>query len=125
MANEVIRSMPCSIEAEQYVLGAIIFDNDCMPDVMEKLKVDDFYLEQHKRIYESMIHISNRGEPVDLITLKSETESVFDSIGGMEYLTQITLMVSTTANLKYHVQIILDKSILRKLIRLSLKTRLP
>lgn len=119
MANEVIRSMPCSIEAEQYVLGAIIFDNDCMPDVMEKLKVDDFYLEQHKRIYESMIHISNRGEPVDLITLKSETEAVFESIGGMEYLTQITLMVSTTANLKYHVQIILDKSILRKLIKAS------
>ncbi len=119
MANEVMRSMPCSIEAEQYVLGAIIFDNDCMPDVMEKLKIEDFYLEQHKKIYESMIKISNRGEPVDLITLKSETEAMFESIGGMEYLTQITLMVSTTANLKYHVQIILDKSILRKLIKAS------
>ena len=119
MANDVTRSMPCNIEAEQYVLGAIIFDNSCISDVVSLLKPADFYLEQHKRIYEAMINISNRAEPIDLVTLKSELESIFDNIGGVDYLTQICLMVSTTANLKYHVKIVEEKSLLRKLIRSS------
>ena len=119
MANDVTRSMPCNIEAEQYVLGAIIFDNSCISDVVSQLKPNDFYLEQHKRIYEAMINISNRAEPIDLVTLKSELESIFDNIGGVDYLTQICLMVSTTANLKYHVKIVEEKSLLRKLIRSS------
>lgn len=117
MANEAMRSMPCNIEAEQYVLGAVIFDNECISDIVSVLKPDDFYLEQHKRIYEAMINISNRAEPIDLITLKSELEGVFDSIGGVDYLTQLYMMVSTTANLKYHVKIIEEKAILRRLIR--------
>jgi len=119
MANEVTRSMPCNIEAEQYVLGSIIFDNSCMSDVVSVLKPDDFYLEQHKRIFEAMVDISNKAEPIDLVTLKSELESIFDSVGGYDYLTQICLMVSTTANLKYHVKIVEEKSLLRKLIRSS------
>ena len=117
MANEAARSMPCSIEAEQYVLGAVIFDNECISDIVTALRPDDFYLEQHKRIYTAMIDISNRAEPIDLVTLKSELESVFENIGGIDYLTQICLMVSTTANLKYHIKIIQEKSILRRLIR--------
>ncbi len=117
MANDAVRSMPCSIEAEQYVLGAVIFDNECIGDIVSVLKPDDFYLEQHKRIFEAMINISNRAEPIDLITLKSELESIFDSIGGVDYLTQLYLMVSTTANLKYHIKIIEEKAILRRLIR--------
>lgn len=119
MANEVTRSMPCNIEAEQYVLGSIIFDNSCMSDVVSVLKPEDFYLEQHKRIFEAMVDISNRAEPIDLVTLKSELESIFDNVGGYDYLTQICLMVSTTANLKYHVKIVEEKSLLRKLIRSS------
>lgn len=119
MANDVTRSMPCNIEAEQYVLGAIIFDNECIGDVVSALKPDDFYLEQHKRLFEAMINISNRAEPIDLVTIKSEIENIFDSIGGVDYLTQICLMVTTTANLKYHVKIIQEKSLLRRLIRSS------
>lgn len=117
MPNEVTQSMPCNIEAEQYVLGAIIFDNECIGDVVSVLKPDDFYLEQHKRIYEAMVNISNRAEPIDLVTLKSELENVFENIGGVDYITQICLMVNTTANLKYHIKIIEEKAILRRLIR--------
>ena len=51
MENDINRSMPSNIEAEQYVLGAVIFDNECLNDVVTKLKPDDFYLEQHKRIF--------------------------------------------------------------------------
>jgi len=116
---EITRSMPCNLEAEQYVLGAVIFDNECLGDVVATLKPDDFYLEQHKKLFEAMINISNRAEPIDLVTLKSEMESIFDSIGGVDYITQICLMVNTTANLKYHIKIIQEKSVLRRLIRSS------
>ncbi len=116
MAADVIRSMPCNVEAEQYVLGAVIFDNNCMSDIMSALKIDEFYLEQHKIIFEAMLAISNRAEPVDFATLKSQLGQNFDTIGGIEYLTKIRLMVSTTSNLKYHIKIIKDKAVLRKLI---------
>ena len=117
MANELVRTMPCSIEAEQYVIGSIIFDNECISEVISRLKVNDFYLEQHKLIYNAIISLSNRAQPVDIITLKNELQAVFDSTGGVEYLTEIRLMVTTTANLKHHIKIIEDMAILRRLIR--------
>lgn len=117
MANDIVRTMPCSIEAEQYVIGSIIFDNECISEVISRLKVNDFYLEQHKLIYNAIISLSNRAEPVDIITLKNELQTVFDSTGGVEYLTEIRLMVTTTANLKHHIKIIEDMAILRRLIR--------
>lgn len=116
MAADIARSLPCNVEAEQYVLGSIIFDNECIPDIMSSLKIDEFYLEQHKVIYGAMLEISNRAEPIDFITLKSQLGMNFDSVGGIEYLTKIRLMVSTTSNLKYHIKIIKDKAVLRKLI---------
>ena len=116
MALDTQKNMPSNLEAEQYVLGAVIFDNNCMPDVMTGLRTEDFYLEQHKVIYKSMIDITNKGEPIDFVTLKSQLGSNFELVGGIEYLTKIRLMVSTTSNLKYHIKIIKDKSILRKLI---------
>ena len=64
-----------------------------------------------------MIHISNRAEPIDIVTLKNELGENFDNAGGAQYLTQLRFMVSTTANLKYHIQIVKDKSVLRRLIR--------
>lgn len=117
MANEIVRTMPCSIEAEQYVLGSIIFDNECIADVLSSLRAEDFYLEQHKQIFNAVIELSNKSQPVDIITLKNELKGVFDSTGGVEYLTEIRLMVTTTSNLRHHIKIIEDMSILRKLIR--------
>ena len=116
MASDIIRNMPCNVEAEQYVLGAIIFDNECIPDVMSTLKAEEFYLEQHRVIYNAMISVQNKAEPIDFVTLKSQLGINFDTIGGIEYLTKIRLMVSTTSNLKYHIKIIKDKAVLRKLI---------
>lgn len=117
MAENLIRSMPCNVEAEQYVLGAVIFDNDCISDILEKLRPEDFYLEPHKRIYTAMMNLSNSSQPVDLITLKAELGGNFDSVGGVEYLTRISLTVSTTANLGHYIRIIKDKSVLRRLIK--------
>ncbi len=117
MANDVVRSMPCNIEAEQYVLGAVLFDNECLADIISVLKPDDFYLAPHKLIYNAMVSLSNKAEPIDFVTLTAELEGDFDSAGGTEYLTQIALMVNTTSNLKYHLKIVEDKAVLRRLIR--------
>lgn len=117
MANDIVRTMPCSIEAEQYVIGSIIFDNECVSEVISRLKTSDFYLEQHKLIFDAIINLSNRAQPIDIITLKNELQGVFDNTGGVEYLTEIRLMVTTTANLKHHIKIIEDMAILRRLIR--------
>jgi replicative DNA helicase len=116
VATEILNSMPCNLEAEQYVLGTVIFDNNCMADILSSLKSDEFYFERNRLIYSAMIEISNRAEPIDFITLKSQLGMNFDVVGGIEYLTKIRLMVSTTSNLKYHIKIIKDKAILRKLI---------
>ena len=116
MATDSLRSLPCNLEAEQYVLGSIIFDNDCISDIMSSLKEDEFYFERNRLIYSAMLAILNRAEPIDFITLKSQLGVNFDVIGGIEYLTKIRLMVSTTSNLKYHIKIIKDKAVLRKLI---------
>lgn len=116
MAADSLRSLPCNLEAEQYVLGSIIFDNDCISDIMSSLKMDEFYFERNRLIFGAMLDILNRAEPIDFITLKSQLGANFDVIGGIEYLTKIRLMVSTTSNLKYHIKIIKDKAVLRKLI---------
>ena len=116
MATDNLNSMPSNLEAEQYVLGTIIFDNNCMADIMSTLKSDEFYFERNRLIYIAMLDISNRAEPIDFITLKSQLGMNFDVIGGIEYLTKLRFMVSTTSNLKYHIKIIKDKATLRKFI---------
>lgn len=116
MAADTIRSMPCNLEAEQYVLGSVIYDNNCIADVMSSLRADEFYLEQHRVIYKAMLEVSNKAEPIDFVTLKSQLGANFDVVGGIEYLTKIRLMVSTTSNLKYHIKIVKDKAVLRNLI---------
>jgi len=108
--------MPHNIEAEQVVLGCIIFDNSVLSEISAKIKIKDFYLAQHQRIYDAMISISNRAEPIDLVTLKNELGMDFETAGGIEYLTQLRFMVSTTANLKYHIKIIKDNALRRNLI---------
>ena len=127
MPNDVVRTMPCSIEAEQYVLGSVIFDNDCVADVLSKLKPNDFYLKQHEIIFRSIVYLTNNAQPIDIVTLKKvipivmeamkkETKNIFDFSVSVEYLTEICLMVSTTSNLNHHIKIIEDMSVMRKLI---------
>ena len=56
MAENLARSMPCNVEAEQYILGSVIFDNECISEVLENLRIDDFYLEPHKKIFEAVMN---------------------------------------------------------------------
>lgn len=115
------RIPPQNTEAEQSVLGSMLLDREVIPVVTENLGSEDFYREDHKEIYESIVDLFEKAEPVDLITVSDQLKSrgSLDSIGGLEYLSNIASAVPTTANIKYYLQIVKEKSILRKLITAS------
>ncbi len=110
---------PHNMEAEQSVLGSMIIDKDAIVTATEILRPDDFYKEANKEIYEAILELYDRNEPVDLITLSEELKKrdTLESIGGISYLANLSEGVSTTANIKYYCEIVEEKSILRKLIK--------
>ena len=119
--EDMTRIPPHSVESEQSILGAILLDKDAMITVSETIRPDDFYKEAHKIIYECMITLSNKGEPIDLITLTEELrrQGHLDDVGGISYITSLSTIVPTTSNVKYYADIVKEKSVLRKLIKAS------
>lgn len=113
------RIPPHSVEAEQCVLGAMLIDKASMATATELIKSDDFYRDDHKEIFEAMLDLFDKGEPIDLITLTEQLKirGTLEAIGGLEYLTTIATAVPTTANVKHYARIVEEKSLLRKLIR--------
>ena len=110
---------PHDIEAEQAVIGSMLTDNDAVVASAEKLKDNDFYREDNRAIFTAMMNLYSRAEPIDLITVKAELESMgkFDQVGGYEYLTQLPEKVPTTANAAKYIKIVEEKSTLRNLIK--------
>lgn len=115
------RIPPHSVEGEQSVLGSMILDKNAIVTATEILRPNDFYKEAHREIYESILDIHNRDEPVDLITLSEELKkrNTLDAIGGILYLADLSEAVSTTANIRFYCEIVEEKSILRRLITAS------
>jgi replicative DNA helicase len=112
---------PYNIEAEQSVLGAMLIDKDAIISAVEILKKNDFYRENHREIFDAILDMFDKGQPIDIITVseKLNGSGVLDSIGGLEYLANIVNQVPTTANTKYYAKIVEEKAILRNLIRAS------
>lgn len=110
---------PHDIEAEQAVIGSMLTDNDAVVASAEKLKDNDFYREDNRAIYTAMMNLYSRAEPIDLITVKAELESMgkFEQVGGYEYLSQLPEKVPTTANAAKYIKIVEEKSTLRNLIK--------
>ena len=110
---------PHDIEAEQAVLGSMLTDSEAAASAIEVLRVEDFYREDHKAIYEAILNLYNRAEPIDIITLKAELTSIgkFEQVGGIEYLAELPEKVPTTTNAEKYIKIVEDKSMLRSLIK--------
>lgn len=119
--EDMTRIPPHSVESEQSILGSVLLDKDAMITVSETIRPDDFYKEAHKIMYECMIKLSNKGEPIDLITLTEELrkQGHLDDVGGISYITSLSTIVPTTSNVKYYADIVKEKSVLRKLIKAS------
>ena len=112
------RMPPASVEAEQAVLGAMLLKEDAVTIVAEMLSPEDFYRETHRLVYEAMLEIKERSEPVDIVTLTEQLRKSGDlaKIGGIPAITLIANSVPTAANVQYHAQIVWEKAQLRKLI---------
>lgn len=110
---------PHDIEAEQAVIGSTLTDSEAVMAAVEKLKPESFYREDNKLIFEAIVNLYNRSEPVDLITLKDELSSMgdFEKVGGFEYLATLPDKVPTTANVQKYIDIVEEKATLRKLIK--------
>ena len=110
---------PHDIEAEQAVIGSMLTDTDAVTSAIEVLKAEDFYREDNKEIYEAILNLYNRSEPIDIITVKAELESMgkFEQVGGLEYLAELPDKVPTTANAMKYIKIVEEKSTLRRLIK--------
>ena len=112
------RMPPASIEAEQAVLGAMLLKPDAVTTAAEELSADDFYRETHRLIFEAMMQLKERTEPVDLVTLTEQLKKAdkLAKIGGIPALSLIANSVPTAANVHYHARIVHEKAQLRSLI---------
>ncbi|MNT04247.1 Replicative DNA helicase [compost metagenome] len=97
----------------------MLTDKDAVIAAMETLEVDSFYRDDNKSIFEAIMNLYSRSEPIDIITLKDELLSMgkFEQVGGLEYLASLPEKVPTTANVHKYIKIVEEKSILRNLIK--------
>jgi len=115
------RLPPQNLEAEQSVLGAILLDNTAMAKAMEIIIDEDFYRTAHRKVYQGMLELSDRGEVIDHITLTEclKARSELEAIGGATYLAELVQVVASAANVRYHCKIVREKALLRGLIHTS------
>ena len=118
MDESIVKNLPHSVDAEQAFLGCIIKRPDSFDAVGGMLVQDDFYLEEHKHIYDSICRMYTENKTIDPVTLANAlVEAGFrDEVGGIQYILFLAQSVSTTANIKDYTNIIKDKSVLRRLI---------
>ena len=109
---------PQNLEAEQSILGGILLNNQALNNVLEVLTLKDFYSEAHRKIFASILDLSERNEPSDLITLSDvlRDKAQLDQVGGIAYLSSLVDNVPSAANIAYYSKIVRQKAILRGLI---------
>ncbi|MCX6283654.1 MAG: replicative DNA helicase [Bacteroidetes bacterium] len=112
---------PQAVDLEEAVLGAMMLENDKLAEVIEILKPEVFYKEQHQKIYSAIHRLYGSNQPVDILTVTEDLRQVgeLDIVGGAYYITNLTNRVASAANIEFHARIILQKYIQRELIRIS------
>ena len=112
---------PQAIDLEEVILGAMMIDKKGVDEVIDILHPDVFYKDAHKNIYEAIISLFEKGDPIDLLTVSTELKKSkkLQASGGEYYLIQLTQKVSSSAHIEYHSRIVLQKYIQRSLIKIS------
>src|SRR5579862_5280821 len=120
MASETTleRPLPQNIDAERSVLGAILLDNHTLNAAIEKLRPEDFFLDQHRRIFIQMIELGEAQKGIDLVTLSDQLQrrGELEAAGGAAYLAQLVDGVPRVSHLEHYARIVKEKSLLRVLI---------
>ncbi|MDN5331426.1 MAG: replicative helicase [Tepidanaerobacteraceae bacterium] len=114
---------PHSVEAEQSVLGSMLLSKEAIYVALERLKSDDFYVEAHRAIFDIIAELHENREPVDLITVTEtlRNRKMLESVGGVTYLTTLTEVVPTPANIAQYCKIVEEKALLRRLLEATAK----
>lgn len=120
-ATALERIPPQNLDAEQSTLGSMLLEKEAIYKGAELLRPEDFYREAHRVIFEVVVHLANKGEPVDIITVSEELKQrgLLDKVGGPAYLTQLANFVPTAANVEYYANIVAEKSLLRSIISVA------
>lgn len=115
------RLPPQNLEAEMSVLGGVLLENEALNRTLEYLTTSDFYRESHRKIFNSLLALSDKSEPADLVTLTAELKNrgELEDVGGSTYLATLVDYVPTAANITYYCKLVKEKSIARKLIEVS------
>ncbi len=113
-----IRIPPQSIESEQAVLGSIMLRKDAMHEVEDMVNADSFYVEKHRMIFQAMLDLSLKNEPIDMLSLSTKLgeKKQLESVGGNVYLAEIVNVVPSSTNVKHYADIVQKKYVLRSLI---------
>ena len=117
----VKRIMPHSMEAEQAVIGSMIMDIEAVTVASEIITGEDFYSRQYGILFETMVEMCEEGHPIDLVTLQNRLreKDVPPEVAGLEFVRELLTSVPTSANIKYYANIVSEKSLLRKMIKLN------
>jgi len=112
---------PQAIDIEEAVLGALLLEPNVVPDVLDQIQAECFYKDAHKKIFESISALSTRNDPVDIYTVSDELtkRGLLEEVGGMAYLSQLSIKIGAAAHVEYHTKVLLQKFIQRELISIS------
>src|SRR5688572_15712505 len=109
------RTLPHNLDAEKSVLGAILIHNDAFNHAAELIDSRDFFRDAHRRIFDKMVVLSERGDAIDFVTLKEELTrgGDLDDVGGPAYIASLADGVPRSANVQYYARIVKEKATLR------------
>ncbi len=112
---------PQAVDLEETVLGALMLEKDALTAVIDILKPESFYKETHAKIYEAIVQLFNKSEPVDLMTVTAQLRKngTLEMAGGAYQIAELTSKVNSAANIEYHARIITEQALKRELIRIS------
>ncbi len=115
------RVMPHSIEAEQSVIGAMLMDKDAIMTASERISGNDFYQTVYGVVFDAMVELFNEGKPVDLVTVleRLKEKDIPPEVASVEFVREMMTAVPTSANVKYYADIVAEKAVMRKLIKLN------
>ncbi len=117
-SDQTGRIPPQAIDVERAILGAMMLEAEAIAPAIELIGADAFYDPKHRKLFEAMCNLFGRGHPVDVLTTSDELKRLgsLESVGGSYFLSQLTSEISTAANVEHHARIVVEKSLLRKLI---------
>jgi len=116
--NSGMKLPPQDIDAEKSVLGSILIDKNVVVDVMDFLRPDHFYKTSHQNIFNAIVSLYEKRDPIDIITLQNELTKLgkLEEVGGVTYLSELVYFVPTSSNAQHHAKLVQEASIRRNLI---------